>query len=144
MGQKKDKGAGENPTVFADVIRPRHRMPIGFSSNERVTLGFGSHSKAPGGALARDYAQERLLHDRDELFHVHGRRCQITSDAHSRKSPACRHMDAMIDIDAFGKGEYLETVEVWPAKTLLNTFTISRLYNCKGLEVQPTSANPEY
>ena len=57
---------------------------------------------------------------------------------------AQRYIDAMVGVGAFDRGECLLTVEVWRAKTLVKTFTISRLYNCKGLEVQPTSANPEY
>lgn len=60
------------------------------------------------------------------------------------KQRAQLYIDAMVNAGGFERGEYLETVEVWRAKTLVKTFTISRLYACRGLEAQPEPANPEY
>ena len=41
---------------------------------------------------------------------------------------------AMVQADVFERGEYLETIEVRRGKTTVRTFTISRLYNCSGVE----------
>ena len=46
----------------------------------------------------------------------------------------------MVHEGAFERGEYLETVEVWRGRTLIKTFTISKLYNCSGLVNAPAQA----
>jgi len=122
--------AGDSPFVFTDRYQLAAWLAFYTKGHPRV------HCLNTGMRRLNQYdlwAEPGNFAGRDGLF--------ITGGDTER---AQRYIDAMVGVGAFDRGEYLETVEVWRAKTLVKTFTISRLYNCKGLEVQPTSANPEY
>ncbi|HOJ34087.1 MAG TPA: glycosyltransferase family 39 protein [Candidatus Hydrogenedentes bacterium] len=50
---------------------------------------------------------------------------------------AQRWVEILLSRGLFERGEVLETVEVWRGKTLIKTFTISRLYHYSGEELKP-------
>jgi hypothetical protein len=49
------------------------------------------------------------------------------------------YIAGMIQAGAFEDGEYLETVEVWRGKTLIKTYSISRMHNYKGVNWNPNA-----
>jgi len=54
------------------------------------------------------------------------------------KTKALFYIAGIVDAGAFARGVYLETVGVWRGRTLIKTFTISKLYDYSGLVQAPS------
>jgi 4-amino-4-deoxy-L-arabinose transferase-like glycosyltransferase len=121
------------------VGRAKAETPFIFSNRYQLTAWAAFYTKGhprtycmnPGDRRYNQYdlwSGWNTLVGRDGLF--------VTGGDETR---ARAYINGMVQAGAFERGEYLETVLVYRNKTLVRTFTISRLYRYSGLEWTPAA-----